>query len=165
MQWRSSPVVTEPAKPEEDANWQRILSLPFQIVQKPGGAGDLREILKNFGPLLKLENLPMLNALARYYIATDAALTEKFALEAENIVNGLQGDQAALKVESTCELAVSYAHLGKKAMAENEDQAMARVFTPGKHLDQGGRRASSNKVWPAGECLALGRRKPIKKRR
>jgi tetratricopeptide (TPR) repeat protein len=111
-----------PTKPAEDANWLRILNLPFQIMQKPGGAGDLTEILKDLGPLLNVEKLPLLNALARYYIATgaDPGLTEKYALEAETLVNGLQGDQTALKVESTCELAVAYARQGKKVMAETK---------------------------------------------
>ncbi len=111
-----------PNKPAEDANWQRIVNLPFQITQKPGGAGELTEILKELGPLLTFEKLPVLNALARYYIAAgaDPGLTEKYALEAENLANGLQGDQTAFKVESACELALSYARLGKKELAETK---------------------------------------------
>jgi tetratricopeptide (TPR) repeat protein len=111
-----------PNKPAEDANWQRIVNLPFQITQKPGGVGELTEILKDLGPELTFEKLPVLNALARYYIAAgaDPGLTEKYAIEAENLVNGLQGDQTAFKVESTCELAVSYARLGKKELAETK---------------------------------------------
>ena len=110
------------AKPAEDANWQRILSLPFQIMQKPEGAGVLTEILKDLGPLLNLEKLPLLNALARYYMAAgaDPGLTEKYALEAENLVNGLQGDQTALKAECTCQLAVSYARQGKNVLAQTK---------------------------------------------
>ena len=110
------------AKPAEDANWQRILSLPFQIMQKPEGAGVLTEILKDLGPLLNLEKLPLLTALARYYMAdgADPGLTEKYALEAENLVNGLQGDQTALKAECTCQLAVSYARQGKNVLAQTK---------------------------------------------
>jgi CHAT domain-containing protein/tetratricopeptide (TPR) repeat protein len=109
-------------KPAENQNWQRILNLPFQIVQKPGGVADLTEILKGIGPLLGLEKFPLLGALARYYIAAgaDPGLAEKYALEADTILNGLKGDQSALKVESTCVLAVSYARQGKTAMAEEK---------------------------------------------
>jgi len=111
-----------PAKPAEDANWQRIVNLPLQITQKPGGAGDLTEILKDLGPLLNFEKLPLLNALTRYYIAAgdDPGLTEKYALEAENLVNGLQGDQTALKAECACQLAVSYARQGKNILAQTK---------------------------------------------
>lgn len=111
-----------PSKLDEDANWQRIFSLPFQIMQKPGGASDLTEILKDLGPLVNIEKLPLLNALARYYIATTdgSSLTEKYAIEAETLLKSLQGDQSALRVESTCELAVSYARQSKKEMAETK---------------------------------------------
>jgi tetratricopeptide (TPR) repeat protein len=111
-----------PAKPAEDANWQRILSLPFQIMQKPGGAGDLTEMLKDLGPLLNFEKLPLLNAMARYYMAAgaDPGLTEKYALAAEDLVNGLQGDWTALTAECTCQLAVSYARQGKNALAQTK---------------------------------------------
>jgi CHAT domain-containing protein/tetratricopeptide (TPR) repeat protein len=111
-----------PAKPAEDANWQRILNLPFQIAQKPGGAADLTETLKALGPLLNFERLPLLSALARYYIATgaDPALTEKYALEEETVLNGLQGDWTALKAECTCQLAVSYARQRKNQLAQTK---------------------------------------------
>jgi len=99
-----------PEKPAEDANWQRILTLPFQISQKPGGASELTEILNEIGPILGLEKLPMLDALARYYIAagSDPGLAEKYAKESENVVNALKGDQTALRVESTCVIAIAY---------------------------------------------------------
>jgi tetratricopeptide (TPR) repeat protein len=126
-----------PAKPEEDANWQRVLSLPFQVVQKPGGAADLTEILNNFEPLLKIEKLPMLDALARYYLSTggDSKLAEKFALEAETLLNGLQGDQTALNVETDCELAVAYARLGKKEAAETK-RVECLTLAPKTHDEQ-----------------------------
>jgi len=38
-----------PAKPQR-CKLQRIVNLPLQITQKPGGAGDLTEILKDLGP-------------------------------------------------------------------------------------------------------------------
>ena len=54
---------------------QRILSLPFQIMQKPEGAGDL--ILKDLGPLLNLEKLLLLTALARYYMGAGATRIDR----------------------------------------------------------------------------------------
>jgi CHAT domain-containing protein len=109
-----------PSNPAENPNWQRILNLPFQITQRPEGAADLVGILNDLGPLLGLEKLPLLNALAKYYIASgsDPSLAEKYALESENIVNGLNGDQTALKVDMTCVLAVSYARQSKNALAK-----------------------------------------------
>jgi tetratricopeptide (TPR) repeat protein len=109
-----------PTKPADDPSWQRILNLPFQIVQTPEGPRELAEILKDLGPVQGLEKLPSLNALARYYTGpgADPHLAERYALEAESLLNGMQGDQTALKVESTCELALTYARQNKKALAE-----------------------------------------------
>jgi CHAT domain-containing protein/uncharacterized protein HemY len=106
-------------KPAENTNWQRILTLPFQIAQKPGGASQLVEILKNVGPMLAIEKFPLLAALARYYIANgaDAVLAEKYATDAENLLNSFKGDQSALRVESTCVLAVAYSRQGKNVAA------------------------------------------------
>ncbi len=110
-----------PSKPTDDhSNWQRILTLPFQMAAKPGGAPTLVEILAQIGSLLGFEKLPILNALARYYITagTDATLAEKYALEAENVLKGMKGDVTALKVESSCVLAVAYSRQSQKAIAE-----------------------------------------------
>lgn len=109
-----------PAKPTDDqSNYQRILALPFQIAQSPGGATVLIETLGEIGPMVGFEKLPILNALARYYIAAGAnpALAEKYALEAETVLKDLKGDMTALKVESSCVLAISYSRQGKNAMA------------------------------------------------
>lgn len=110
-----------PSKPTDDrSNWQRILALPFQMAAKPGGAPTLVEILAQVGSLLGFEKLPILNALARYYIAagTDAALAQKYALEAESVLKEMKGDVTALKVESSCVLAVAYSRQSQKAIAE-----------------------------------------------
>lgn len=116
-------------KPAENPNWQRILTLPFQIVQKPGGASELVEILKEIGPMLAIERLPLLDALARYYIANgaDAVLAEKYATDAENLLNSFKGDYGALRVESTCVLAVAYSRQGKNVEAENRSAECIRL--------------------------------------
>lgn len=109
-------------RPAENPNWQRILTLPFQIVQKPGGASQLAAVLDEVGPMLTIERLPLLDALARFYIAqgTDADLAEKYANEAETLLNGLPGDQSALKVDSTCVLAVAYSRQKRNTEAERK---------------------------------------------
>jgi len=109
-------------KNKDDANWNRILNLPFQIVQKPGGAAELARVLAGIGRLLGVEKLPMLDALARYYVqaGSDAVLAERFALEAEEVLDTLTDDQSGLRVESTCILALSYARQGRTAEAQDK---------------------------------------------
>jgi CHAT domain-containing protein len=106
-------------KHAEDLNWHRIFTLPYQIIQMPGGAGDLERILKDLGPILGIEKLPVLGALGRYYVeaGADPGKAEKYAIEAQSLSNGLKGDQSALRVESTCTLALSYAQRGKNDIA------------------------------------------------
>lgn len=103
-------------KPNDDqSNWQRILTVPFQIAAQPGGGATLTKILAEVGPLVGFEKLPILNALGRYYIAAgnDPVLAEKYSLEAEETIKGMKGDFSGLKVESSCVLAVSYARQSK----------------------------------------------------
>jgi len=118
-----------PSKPTDDqSNWQRILTLPFQMAAKPGGVAALTEVLADIGPLLGFEKLPILNALGRYYIAAgaDPVLAEKYALEAEELVKGMNGDVSGLKVESSCVLALSYARqLKKTAAQERSDECLS----------------------------------------
>jgi CHAT domain-containing protein/tetratricopeptide (TPR) repeat protein len=105
---------------DNQSNWQRIMSLPFQITQKPDGAAALIKILDEVGPLVVIEKLPILTSLARYYISygSDPVLAEKYALEGENLIKQLQGDMTSLKSESSCILAISYSHQGKIALAK-----------------------------------------------
>ena len=106
-----------PTKPADDhSNWQRILSLPFEITAKPAGAKALVDILDQMGSLLGIEKLSLLDALARYYVGVgqDPALAEKYAVEAEAVLNAATTDVSALKVESSCVLAAAYSREGKK---------------------------------------------------
>src|SRR5258708_801493 len=78
-----------PSKPQDDdSNWNRVLTLPFQIAQKPGGAPALVELLGQIESLVRFEKLPILNALERYYIASgsDPVLAEKYVLQSEEIL-------------------------------------------------------------------------------
>jgi CHAT domain-containing protein len=116
-------------KPNDDqSNWQRILTVPFQIAAQPGGGATLTKILAEVGPLVGFEKLPILNALGRYYIAAgnDPVLAEKYSLEAEETIKGMKGDFSGLKVESSCVLAVSYARQSKRAAAqERSDECLS----------------------------------------
>jgi CHAT domain-containing protein/tetratricopeptide (TPR) repeat protein len=112
-----------PAKdPVADHNWERILTLPFQIMQKPGGFTDLTDMLRSVGAFLGIEKLPLLTALARYYlgVGADPMLAERYALDQLNIVNGLKGDHSTLIVEATCVLALSHARQYKAVIAKSE---------------------------------------------
>jgi len=124
-------------KPAEQPNWQRILTLPFQIAEKSGGASELVEILGDVGPMLAIEKLPLLDALARYYIAggADPVLAEKYAAEAESLLNSFKGDQSALRVESTCVLAISYSRQGKNVPAREKSAECVRL-ADNTHDDQ-----------------------------
>src|SRR5262249_19721019 len=108
-----------PPNPPEKTNWQRVLDLPFQIGQKPGGAAELVQIFNDLGPILGIEKLALLDALAQYYIVAgaDPILAEKYATASEDFLKTLNGDQSALRVRSTCVLALSYSHQGKRTIA------------------------------------------------
>lgn len=110
-----------PSKPTDDqSNWQRILALPFQITRQSDGAAALKEILYDVGPIVGFNKLPILTALARYYIAdgADPVLAEKYALESESVLKDAKGDMASLQSEAACVLAISYSRQGKIGMAK-----------------------------------------------
>lgn len=112
-----------PAKPTDDqSNWQRVLTLPFQIAQQPGGATALVGVLGDVDALVGMEKLSILDALTRNYVATgtDPLLIEEFALKAEAVLKSMTMDVTALKVESSCALAISYSRQGKQAAATDK---------------------------------------------
>jgi len=105
-----------PTKPTDDhSNWQRILSLPFEIINKPGGDKALVDILDQVGSLLGIEKLSLFDALSRYYVGAgdNPAMAEKYAVQAEAVLSSATTDVSALKVESSCVLAVAYSREGK----------------------------------------------------
>lgn len=112
-----------PSKPQDDSsNWNRVLTLPFQIAQKPGGAAALVELLGEIESLVRIEKLPILNALERYYIASgaDPALAEKYVLQAEELLKDVKGDMTAIRVECSCVLAIAYSRQGKTSLANDK---------------------------------------------
>jgi CHAT domain-containing protein/tetratricopeptide (TPR) repeat protein len=111
-----------PSKPTDDqSNWQRILTLPFQITRQSGGAVALKEILHDIGPLVVgFNRLPILSALSRYYVmdGADPLLAERYALESEGVLKDVKGDMTSLQAEAACVLAISYSRQGNIGMAK-----------------------------------------------
>jgi CHAT domain-containing protein len=110
-----------PSKPEDDASsWNRALNLPTKIAQQPGGAQVLTQILAEMGPLLGLERIALLDAISRYYLASNSepALAERFALESEKLLTTSSGNLVLLKAEIACELAIAYARQSKYPLAK-----------------------------------------------
>lgn len=127
----------------QNPNWQRISNLPFQITQIHGGASNLEGILKDLRPILdleptfKLEKLPILDALGEYFVGAgdEPKKAEKYAIEAENLLDGLKGDQSVLRIKPRCVLALSYAQQGKKDIATKASEECLR-FASATHEDQ-----------------------------
>jgi CHAT domain-containing protein len=112
-----------PSKPTDDqSNWQRILSLPFQITRQARGASSLEEILHDIGPIVGINKMPILSALARYYIndGSNPVLAEKYAIEADAVVKDAKGDMTPFRAENACTLALSYSRQGKKIIAKDK---------------------------------------------
>jgi CHAT domain-containing protein/uncharacterized protein HemY len=111
-----------PKPGEDNSNWNRILTLPFQIAQTPEGAKALTELLDQVDSFLGFPRTALLDALARYYITTanDPALAEKYAQRSEEIVNGSTSNVSALKAESACVLAIAYSRELKSSLARSK---------------------------------------------
>jgi CHAT domain-containing protein/Tfp pilus assembly protein PilF len=112
-----------PSKSTDDqSNLQRILNLPFQIARQNDGPSALKEILHDIGPLVGFYKLPVLSALARYYVTdgADPILAEKYELESESVLKNAKGDMTSLQAEAACILAISYSRQGKDGTAKDE---------------------------------------------
>jgi CHAT domain-containing protein len=114
-----------PSKSADDhSNWQRIQTLPFLIAQQSQGAAILEQVVNDLGPVMGVEKLPLLDALARFYIGagSNPALAEKYAVAAITLLHGLKGDTSVLQTEPTCILALSHARQNKNALAKDESR-------------------------------------------
>ena len=112
-----------PSKPTDDkSNWQRIVTLPFQIVHQKDGASSLKGILTEIGPMVGFNKLPLLSALGRFYVTdgADPSLAIEYALQEKAVLEGAQGDLTTLKSEAACTLAIGYSRLGKRDLAKSE---------------------------------------------
>jgi CHAT domain-containing protein len=112
----------DPKPGEDNSNWNRILTLPFQMAQGPEGAKALTEVLDEVDSFLGSPKVAMIDALSRYYIifANDPVLAEKYALRSEEIVNGFTGNVTPLKAETACVLAIAYSREFKTVLAKSK---------------------------------------------
>jgi CHAT domain-containing protein/tetratricopeptide (TPR) repeat protein len=118
----------------KDENWNRVLSLPFQIVQQPTGPQALDEIFSEMGSLINIARLDILNALSDHFIRSDLkpALAERYATEAEEIVKQSPNPANILLVTPVCELTIAYAWENKGELARqkaSECVTLADEFT------------------------------------
>ena len=111
-----------PKPGEDNSNWNRIMTLPFQIAQTPDGAKALTEVLSEVDSFLGFPKVAMFDALSRYYIfsGNDPVLAEQFALRSEEIVNSLTGNASSLKAETACVLAIAYSREFKTFLAKSK---------------------------------------------
>ena len=105
-----------------DENWNRVLNLPFQVIQRPDGPHLLDQILSAMGPMLKIAKLPILDALASHYLTVELkpGLAEQYATEAINVTKQGGNPSASLLLRPTCYLSLAYARQGKLDLADHE---------------------------------------------
>jgi len=112
-----------PKKPDDDSsNWKRVLTIPARMAQSAEGAAALAEILKEAEPLIAVEKIAMLDALAHYYVATtgDPNLIEKYALQSAALAKSLGLDSAPFRVASSCNLSIAYLREFKTVLAKQK---------------------------------------------
>ena len=113
-----------PATGKPPLFWQIILNSPFQLVAQKDGDQELEQDLQLMGPLLKMEKIPILQALAQDYAFSgkhpDAA--RKYALQAIALIEASKPPLESLKLRSVCTLAVAYARTGSPDLAKQTIQ-------------------------------------------
>lgn len=60
-----------PGDPMTDANWNRVLNLPFRIAQQPDGSQSLDEILVSMDSLIGIARLPILDSLSSHFLTSE----------------------------------------------------------------------------------------------
>ena len=100
-----------PAGSKADLVWQIILNTPFQIVAQQGGDQQLEQDLQLMGPLLKLEKLPILQALAQNLVFSgkDPIAAREYSLQALALIDASKPSMESFRLRSICTLAVAYA--------------------------------------------------------
>lgn len=154
-----------PKPGEDNSNWNRISTLPYQIAQTPEGAKGLTEVLDQVDSILGFPKIDMIDALSRYYITSgnDPVLAEKYALRVDEILNSSTGVATSMKAQSACALAVAYSRNLKTFLAstklaecwklakEANNQQSLKLAAAASALVQIG----TGKAAPAGESLEL----------
>jgi CHAT domain-containing protein/tetratricopeptide (TPR) repeat protein len=117
-----------PTDGTNDENWNRVLNLPFQIVEEPNGPQALDEVLVEMGSLLGIARLPILESLSGHFLSLDLkpALAERYASEAESVAKNAPNPSDVLIVKPVCQLSVAYANEGKADLAKKKlEECMA----------------------------------------
>ncbi|MGA8221051.1 MAG: CHAT domain-containing protein, partial [Candidatus Acidiferrales bacterium] len=113
-----------PAANKADLFWQIILNSPFQIVAQQGGDQQLQQDLQLMGPLLKLEKLPILQALAQNLVFTgkDPTAGREYSLQALALIDASKPSMESFRLRSVCTLAVAYARTNSPDLAKQTIQ-------------------------------------------
>ena len=107
-----------------DFFWQIILNSPFQIVAQQGGDEQLQLDLELMGPLLKLEKLPVLQALAQNLVFSgkDPTAGREYSLQGLALIDASKPSMEAFRLRSVCTLAVAYARTNSPDLAKKTIQ-------------------------------------------
>jgi CHAT domain-containing protein/tetratricopeptide (TPR) repeat protein len=110
-----------PNKPGDDmSSWNRVLNLPFQLVQRQEGPAVLQQIVKEMGPFLGNPKYAILDALCRHYLGAGARpdQAEQFAKQFEAAAKDTGDSLLFLKAAAACDLTMAYANQGKGELAK-----------------------------------------------
>jgi CHAT domain-containing protein len=113
-----------PAGSKADSFWQIIFNSPFQIVAQQGGDQQLQLDLQLMGPLLKLEKLPVLEALAQNLVFSgkDPTAGREYSLQALALIDASKPSMEAFRLRPVCTLAVAYARTNSPDLAKKTIQ-------------------------------------------
>ena len=113
-----------PAGSKADSFWQIIFNSPFQIVAQQGGDQQLEQDLQLMGPLLKLDKLPVLEALAQNLVFSgkDPTAGREYSLQALALIDASKPSMEAFRLRPVCALAVAYARTNSPDLAKKTIQ-------------------------------------------
>jgi CHAT domain-containing protein/tetratricopeptide (TPR) repeat protein len=116
-------VVFEGASSESD--WNRTTTIPFVLINQPGGSEALEEILTSMGPMLGISRLPLLDALGDFLqtASRDLHKAEIYTRQADLLTEAMNDSAISLKVRTACKLALILSQEG------SHDQAATEVAT------------------------------------
>jgi hypothetical protein len=111
-----------PQEPTKDENWNRVLNLPAQVIQRSDGPGALEEMVDQIGPLLGIVELPILNALSNHFLSAEPKpdLAEWYAKQAESVEKLSPNPSDVLLVAPLCQLTIAYAQQRKPELAKQQ---------------------------------------------
>jgi tetratricopeptide (TPR) repeat protein len=104
------------------AYWQYLWKVPFELVKQPGGASVLADNLKDMGVLLGVSKLPILEALAWYYLYVEGSpqKSRQYASAGMTVAEELKGSSQISKLFFVCYLATADAQMSNFKAALQE---------------------------------------------